>query len=75
MIYQHFGGRNEENVWIMLAVRLRSAVSGISQHLVRVRGSRIFFPKNYLTAKVCNSSKEIPADMHTSYQCKRVKDR
>jgi hypothetical protein len=34
-----------ENVWIMLAVRLRSAVSGISQHLVRGREEAEFFSK------------------------------
>jgi hypothetical protein len=28
---------------------------------------------NCFTAKVCHSAKEIPAEMHTSYQCKRVK--
>jgi hypothetical protein len=34
-----------ENVWIMLAVRLRSAVSGISQHLVRGQEEAEFFSK------------------------------
>jgi hypothetical protein len=60
-----------ENVWIMSAVCLRSAVSGISQHLW-VRGCRFFFYKKCLTAKVCHSAKEIQADMHTAYEYKRV---
>jgi hypothetical protein len=46
-----------ENVWIMSAVCLRSAVSGISQHLVRgLRGCGIFFYKKCLTEKVRHSA-------------------
>jgi hypothetical protein len=56
-----------ENVWIMSAVCLRSAVSGISQHLV-LRGCGIFFYQKCLTAKVCHSAEEIRADMHTAYE-------
>jgi hypothetical protein len=38
-----------------------------------VRGCGIFFYKKCLTAKVCHSAEEMQADMHTAYECKRVK--
>jgi hypothetical protein len=38
-----------------------------------VRGSGIISKKNCFTAKVRHSAEEIPVDMHTSHQCKRVK--
>jgi hypothetical protein len=75
VIYRRFGERNGRK-----CVDNVSSSSSISCFWYftalgpGVRGSGIFFKKNCITAKGCHAAKEIMADMHTSYQCKRVKE-